>query len=95
MKILALEKEILNYSGSDYSNILADEAKTVWDLQKQNIIREIYFRADVKCAVIVLECDNVEHADEILNNLPLVKKGIIEFDIIPLMAYNGYERLFK
>ncbi|MFH0734855.1 MAG: superoxide dismutase [bacterium] len=95
MKILALEKDVVIYKGSDYSNILAEEAKVVWDLQKQNIIREIYFRADVKCAVIILECETTKDAFDMLQKLPLVQKGIIDFDIIPLTTYTGYERLFK
>jgi len=30
-----------------------------------------------------------------LNTLPLVKEGLITFELIPLKAYPGFERLFE
>lgn len=95
MKYLALEKELLNYTETDYQEILREEAVKVWEYQKQGIIREIYFRTDVKCAVIILECINFEEANKVLNELPLVVKKIISFDIYELTPYTGYDRLIN
>jgi hypothetical protein len=64
-------------------------------LQQQNIIREIYFRADRSCVVLILECDSVDEAEKILKTLPLVQANLIEFEIIPLKPYPGFERLFN
>jgi hypothetical protein len=46
-------------------------------------------------AVLVLECTDVEEANEVLNTLPLVKEGLITFDFIPLAPYPGFARLFE
>ncbi len=95
MKILAIEKEIEGITAEDFKPHLKPEALKVWDLYKKGIIREIYFRADETSAVLILECENSEKANEILLSLPLVEKGLITFKIIPLVPYPGFERLFK
>ena len=41
----------------------------------------------------MLECANVEEAQGVLTTLPLVKAGLITFDIIPLRPYPGFARL--
>ncbi len=44
--------------------------------------------------MLVLECSDVAAAEAILATLPLVKHGLIRFDLVPLRAYPGFERLF-
>ena len=95
MKILAIEKEFEGKTSKDFQPYLKDEARSVWELYKQNFIREIYFRADQSCAVLMLESESVEEAKETLTKLPLVKKELIYFELIPLVPYPGFERLFK
>jgi hypothetical protein len=63
-------------------------------LQQAGIIREAYFGADRNEAVLVLECATQARAQEILATLPLVQAGLIVFEVIPLKAYPGFERLF-
>ena len=95
MKILALETEAKGTTSEDFQPHLEPEARKVWELQQQGFIREIYFRADETSAVLVLEAENIEHARQILNELPLVKHRLICFELIPLRAYPGFQRLFK
>jgi hypothetical protein len=66
----------------------------VWELQQSDAIREIYFNSNQHTAVIVLECLNIEEAQRFLSTLPLVMAGLIEFEVIPLVPYNGLARLF-
>jgi len=94
MKILALEKEVIGTTTEDFQPHLKAEAQKVWELQQQNIIREIYFRADRSSVVLVLECDSVDETKKILKTLLLVQANLIEFEIIPLKPYPGFERLF-
>ena len=94
MKILALEKEIPNTSPEQFTPHLKVEAACVWELYQNGHIREIYFRGDRKEAVLILECVDVEEADQLLDSLPLVQAGLIEFEVIPLVPYPGFERLF-
>lgn len=74
---------------------LKEEASRVWELYQAGLIRELYFRQDQPSAVLVLECPDVKEARELLNTLPLVKEGLIAFDIIPLIPYPGFSRLFE
>ena len=94
MKFLAIEEEIGGKSSSDFTPHLAPEAEHVWGLQKKGIIREIYFDENHN-AVLILECSDLEKAIAILDSLPLVKEGLIRFNIQTLYPYDGFERLFK
>ena len=95
MKILALEVENYPVNWSEIEPaLLRSEAKRVYDLEQQNLIRQIYFRADTKSAVIEWEADTVDEVRGLLADFPLVKAGLIRFDVIPLMPYPGFSRLF-
>jgi len=94
MKILALEHELSGATAEQFLKHAHDEARKAWELHRTGIIRELYFRADKNDAVLVLECASVDEAKEILAALPLVQAGLISFEIIPLKAYSGFERLF-
>lgn len=95
MKILAIEKEIKGVTKNMVAPFLEEEARKIWELHKKGIIREIYFTQDDRCAVLILECMSKSEAKKILNKLPLVKNKLIEFEIKPLVNYDGFERLFK
>jgi len=43
---------------------------------------------------LVLECADVDEANAVLSTLPLVKAGLITFELIPLGPYPGFARLF-
>ncbi len=70
------------------------EALRAWELYQAGIVRELYFRADRPDAVLVLECPDVAAAEAALATLPLVAAGRIAFELIPLIAYPGFGRLF-
>jgi muconolactone delta-isomerase len=94
MKILALELEAPGAAPERFQPYLKAEALRVWELHQAGSIRELYFRADQHTAVLVLECDSLEAARELLGSLPLVEAGLITFELIPLTAYPGFARLF-
>ena len=94
MKILALERENPQAAAGDFQPHLRAEAARAWELYQAGILREIYFRQDNHCAVLVLECAGVDEARQILDTLPLVQQGLIDFEILPLGPYPGFARLF-
>ena len=94
MKILALEHEVSGVEVGAFQAHLKAEAMRVWELQQAGIIREIYYRQDRSEAVILLECDDAANAQDVLASLPLMREGLITFEIIPLKAYPGFARLF-
>lgn len=95
MKILAIEHETPGLTEDDFAPHLEAEARRAWDLHQEGLIRELYFRADRAEAVLVLECADVAEAEAVLATLPLVRAGLITFELIPLRAYPGFARLFK
>ena len=96
MKILALEKEVPGISDDQFTPpLLKEEAMRAWQLHQTGIIRELYFRQDRNEAVLILECKDVEEAQSVLATLPLMKSGLIAFNIIPLVSYTGFARLFS
>ena len=95
MKVLAIEQEMPNASAEAFRLHAKAEAQRAWELYQAGIIRELYFRGDQNTAVLVLECANEREAGEMLATLPLVKAGLIRFDIIPLSPYPGFARLFS
>ncbi len=94
MKILALERELPGAPPEKFQRLGREEARRVWELHQAGVLRELYFRGDQPAAVFMLECDSLEEAASVLLELPLVKAGLIEFDLIPLRAYTGFARLF-
>ena len=94
MKILALEQDVAGFTAEDFTPQLKAESARVWELYQAGVLRELYFRADRPSAVLILECANVEESQSILKTLPLVEHGLITFDVIPLIAYPGFARLF-
>jgi hypothetical protein len=95
MKIIALEKEIAGKTSEDFEPFLTEEAHHLWQLYNSDVIREVYFRTDDHTAVIIMECDSLLQAKEIVAEFPLVKNELIEFELIPLKPYDGFERLFR
>jgi hypothetical protein len=94
MKILALEKELKNVAWESESQTLIEEAKAAYQLILSGSIREIYFTEN-KNAVLVLECENKIVARQLLDELPLVRKGLIDFEIMELQPYRGFSRLMQ
>ena len=94
MKILAFEKEMKDVDWNNLGDLLKDEAQHVFHLYLSDSLREIYFTEN-KNAILILETTDKESALNLLETLPLVKSGKIQFDIMELRPYTGYERIIK
>lgn len=92
MKILAIEKELKHIDWNNESQTLIEEAKSAYKLLLSGDLREIYF-SEKKNAVLILECEDKTAAKQLLDKLPLVVKGIIDFEIMELQPYTGFTRL--
>jgi muconolactone delta-isomerase len=95
MRILALEQAAEAAEAGASEPFLREEAEQVWKLYREGTVREIYFRADRREAVLMMEARDADEAAGILSTLPLVREGLIRFDVIPLEPYSGFERLFN
>ena len=95
MRILAIERELTPPGASIPADLYRQETLQVWALQKQGIIRDIWFTTQGRNAIVMLECSNGTEARRHLANLPLVQAGMIDFTVHELQSYDGYERLFS
>ena len=95
MKILALEREIPDAPSMVTKDLLMAEAAKVWELYLSGVIREHYFSVEMHTAVLILECEDQKSAGHFLGQLPLVQHRLIDFELIPLAPYDGFERLFE
>lgn len=95
MKFLAIEREIPDTSSTATKELLKAEAATVWELYLNGVLREHYFNLEMHTAILILECDDRKSARYFLGQLPLVQHRLIDFELIPLTPYDGFERLFE
>lgn len=94
MKILAIEKDVYGIESSAFTtSVLKEEAMAAWKYYANGTFRELYF-TESNNAVIILESRNKVEAEAILKTLPLVKAGLIDFEIHELRNYDGFSRLF-
>ena len=95
MKILAIEKETPGAALTEYQPHLRDEAAHVYQLYQAGVIRETYFHQQHHTAVLLLECADAAAAQLVLDTFPLVRAGLITFEVLPLVPYTGLARLFE
>jgi hypothetical protein len=93
MKYLAIENELNNGNKQDIESLLESEARRVYELYLQGIIRECYFSKEGHNAIIIMECMDENEAREMLKTLPLVKENIIKFQLFALLPYSGLDRI--
>jgi hypothetical protein len=94
MKIIAYDRFKAGVTLDTVKPYLRDEVSNVWRLWKAGIVRENYARADQPGVVIVFECDTVEAARRYVEDFPLSKAGLLEWDFIALDAPLPLEFLF-
>jgi hypothetical protein len=62
-------------------------------MYSEDVVREIYSRADGKGAVVVLECNDVAHAEQLMAGLPLAAAGLLTFEFYATKPYRGIVQL--
>jgi hypothetical protein len=96
MKILAIAKVDPQTTFEKIQPHLEAEVKNAWKLYKEGKFREMYSCQDRPMGVVfVLECNSVDEARKILDELPFVRDKLIDFEIIPLGPFNYFETLFR
>lgn len=73
----------------EFAPHLEAEAKMALKMLADDFIREIYSRTDGQGAVLVIEAGSADEVTSRLGELPLVKAGLISFEIYPVAPYRG------
>lgn len=94
MKFLCLDRPAPGATLEKYQPHLEREVRHTWDAYKRGIVRDIYFRQDRPGVAIFLECESADAARRTLAEFPLVRAGLLDFEVIPLGPFVNWELLF-
>jgi hypothetical protein len=94
MQILALSRRLSGTTPEQLSALAADEARVAHRLLKEGVVRSIHMCPDRPGSMVVLECADLDAARAALAQLPMVRDGLITFDLSRMLPYTGYEALF-
>lgn len=79
------------YTDSQFAELVGAEVQQARQLYMDGVIRQIWHRADVAGACLLLEASSQEEVDAALQTLPLVQKNMLEIVIsVPLKPYAGF-----
>lgn len=70
------------------------EAEAVWQNYTAEIVRSVYYIADMSGAVLICEAPDLEAMQEIATQFPMAQAGVLKFEVLPLKPYVGLESLF-
>ena len=79
-----------SFTEAQFAELLDVEAARVRELYAEGSVRAAYSRGDVLGAVLLLEAENEEAARRIADSLPLLQRGMLEMQIIPVKGYRGF-----
>ena len=96
MKVLAIGHAQPGIGWEHIAPYVGVEARNVWELYESDRVREFYLRADHRPGfVLVFETDDVSEAERLVAALPIVKAGLLDFEVVPLRPYIGLRELFE
>ncbi len=78
------------FSEPEFAELVDAEANRARELYAAGFIRQIWHRDDVPGACMVLEADSLDEARARLHTLPLIRAGMLDVSIVPLVPYAGF-----
>jgi hypothetical protein len=73
---------------------LLTELRGSWALYASGTLREAYATASPTRVVFVLEADDAAHAEQALNQLPLVARRLLTYELVELRPFANWSMLF-
>jgi len=96
VKVLAIGHPRSGVRWEHIAPYVGEQARSVWERYEVDQVREFYLRADHRPgAVLVLECDDVREAEQLVAALPISEAELLNFEIIPLRPYIGFRQLLR
>ena len=78
------------FSDAEFAELAAAEVTRARELYAMGFIRQIWHRGDRPGACMVLEAGSLDEAHAHLRTLPLIRAGMLEVSIVPLVPYAGF-----
>ncbi|HYF17899.1 MAG TPA: hypothetical protein VEA40_08515 [Ramlibacter sp.] len=95
MQVLALSRRLPAATPAAMAALAQEEALAAHRLISRGVLRSAHMCPERPGAVLVLECTGLEEAREHLGTLPMVRAGLIDFDVSRMLPYTSYTALFK
>jgi muconolactone delta-isomerase len=78
------------FSDAEFAALVEAEIARARELYADGFIRQIWHRGDRPGACILIEADSLEQARARLQTLPLIRAGMLDVSIVPLVPYAGF-----
>jgi muconolactone delta-isomerase len=88
--LVVVHRRVDVYSTEQFEPLLEPEAQAVRELYAEGMLRAAWSREDVPGACLMLEASSLEKVEAALQTLPLIARGMLEAQIIPLRGYRGF-----
>jgi muconolactone delta-isomerase len=88
MVILRRRTEV--FSQGQFAELLDAEADRIARLYAEGMVRSAWSRGDVPGAVLLIEAPDPAAAERAIASLPLVKRDMLDLQIIDLLPYRGF-----
>ena len=89
MKVIVIATRKQDINQEELVKHLGPEADHVLGQIKEDVVREVYSRSDGQGAIVVLECEGVEHTRKIVGEFPLAKAGLLTAEFYGANPYRG------
>src|SRR5262252_6834975 len=94
MQVLAIVTRAKGRTDAEVAPYRVPEGRGVWALLRHSVVRCVWSRADHPGAVLLLEVGGRADASDAMMSLPLVRDGLVEFQLIELAPFLALEHLF-
>ena len=84
MQILAIDKLTKGTTEEKMRRHLPKELAHTIQLYLDEKIRTFFFRKDRPGVVFIMESDSLDEAQRVINELPLVKEKLLDFELVPI-----------
>jgi hypothetical protein len=99
MQILAILRTLPSATPDRLGPLVKPEAEAIWALHLEGKLRAAHFLQAPGApfpngVTLMLEADNLAAAEAMIGALPMLAKGLISAEILPLAPFTSYEALF-
>ncbi|ASY62577.1 hypothetical protein SJ05684_c11210 [Sinorhizobium sojae CCBAU 05684] len=91
MQFLVISRRLTEkFADTDFEPMVPLEGARARELYSAGFTRQIWHRGDQPGACQIVEAEDIDAVRKNLATLPLAAAGMIDFDIIPLKPYAGF-----
>lgn len=92
MQFMAVMRRLIEaFPQEEFEKYLEAEAEAVRTMYIAGSVRAIWSRGDALGAVLLLEAESFERAEELVASLPLMQRGMLDREkLIPIHGYRGF-----